>query len=172
MKPLIETRLHPSLSRLGVTLRCEEDSDGEWLAELYACNRAVELTGVPWPGTVKAHFIATQFKLQAAHFATNHPQADRLILLVEGERAGRLYVDRSRRSWRLMEIGIAAHHQSKGIGTALVRWLQREGRREGIDLHVARDNPRALRLYARLDFVIADDGSQTHFRMTWPPRVS
>jgi ribosomal protein S18 acetylase RimI-like enzyme len=169
---LVGSRVTPALARLGVALRPEEAGDLDWIAALYASTRADELAAAPWPDTVKAHFLADQFRLQHVHFQSAYPQADRLIVLARGERAGRLVVERGRSPWRLVDIALDPLHRSRGIGRALIGWLQREGRRDGIDLHVARDNLGAARLYARLGFMPADGGSPTHARMAWPGRVS
>lgn len=152
--------------RLEITLRQETDDDLAWLRELHDATRD-DVRFAPWPDAVKAQFLAEQFRLRQAHYATMHPLADRLMVNIAAAPAGRLFVDRTAAPWRLVDLAVDRLYRGRGIGTALVRWLQRQGKRAGIELHVARDNPRAAALYARLGFGTAIDGTASHVRMTW-----
>lgn len=156
----------PGLDRLGVVLRGEHAEDADWLRTLYVSTRD-DIASMPWPATVKAQVAAEQYRLQHAHYLTHHPSGDRLIILVDGERAGRLLIDRTTIPCRLVDLALEPLHRGKGIGAALIRWLQRQRRHDGIDLHVARHNPRAAALYARLGFVPASDSTATHLRLAW-----
>lgn len=145
-------------------------ADLRFLAALYAQTRAEELAPLPWPDAAKAAFAETQFALQHRHFLTHHAEADFLVVLRRGRTIGRLYLDRGTAIWRVVDIAIDVAAQGHGLGTALLRWTQRTARvagAQGIDLHVARDNLRAARLYAALGFVEAIAASSTHRRMAW-----
>lgn len=165
----------PSLSgdlrRRGLGLRRQEAADTRLLRRLYGEARAEELACVAWPDDAKAAFLDSQFALQSAHFEAQ--DADLLIVTCDGEAIGRLYTSRAGERWRLLDITIGARQAGRGLGTALVQWLAEEARRAGassLDLHVARNNPRAEALYRRIGFAEVPSLVATHKRMElrWP----
>ncbi|MEG3163327.1 GNAT family N-acetyltransferase [Sphingomonas sp. PB2P19] len=132
---------------------------------------------LPWTAAAKDAFVASQFALQHRHFTTAGVATDRLIVELDGTAAGRLYVNRGRPLWRLLEIALCPAARGRGVGSALVDWLQRSARDDsacGIDLHVVVTNIRAAALYSRHGFVAvegdADSHTATHRPMLW--RVS
>ncbi len=151
-------------------LRIREESDLPFLQALDAAIRGSMLTGVAWSDIAKTQFLKTQFALQHHHFLTHHGAADFLIIRQRGRSIGRLYIDRAQPLWRIVDIAIEPSRQQQGLGRALFQWIQRLARRagvDGIDLHVAHDNPGAARLYSALGFVDAISTFPTHRRMTW-----
>lgn len=151
-------------------LRIREESDLPFLRVLDAAIRGSMLTGVAWSDIEKMRFLDTQFTLQHRHFLTCHGAADFLVIRQRGRSIGRLYIDRARSFWRIVDIAIEPSRQRQGLGRALLQWIQRAARRarvDGVDLHVAHDNPGAARLYAALGFVDAISTFPTHRRMTW-----
>lgn len=159
-----------ALRRIGVTLRCAVDADLAFLRALYIGTRADELARLAWTDAEKTAFGERQFVLQHRHFLAHHGGGDFLIVQHRGQRAGRLYLDRTSSMWRIVDIAIDPGLQCRGLGRALLRWVQHAARRggaEGVDLHVARDNSRAARLYAALGFVEAITAYPTHRRMLW-----
>ncbi|MGE4070420.1 MAG: GNAT family N-acetyltransferase [Lysobacterales bacterium] len=141
-----------------LTLRDIVPSDHEFLAELYAAGRALELVPVPWSDEQKRHFLRDQFELQHAHYEKNYPGADRLLIELAGQAIGRIYVYRSPGEIRLMDIALVSERQQQGLGSALLAELIEEADLAGstITLHVEADNP-ANRLYRRLGFEHIED---------------
>lgn len=129
---------------------------------------------MPWPDPAKAQFVDSQFALQHRHFVAAHAGGDFLVVMRRGRSLGRLYLDRSRPVWRLVDIALLPEARGSGVGTALLRWLQHSARAtaDGIDLHVLHANAGAARLYAAHGFVDAVHASATHRRMIWRARVS
>jgi ribosomal protein S18 acetylase RimI-like enzyme len=156
------------MTRIGVALRPEEPDDRAVTRALYAAARADEMARAAWPSVMVAVFLDSQFAAQSAHYATNHPVAERWIVTRGDVPVGRLYVDRSGPDWRLLDIVIALEARGIGIGTALVTAMVRAARRvrAGVTLQVARDNPRAEALYRRLGFAETVSESVTHKTMT------
>lgn len=159
---------------MGIALRPANDADAAFLQHLYGETRANELAFVPWTDAAKAAFLASQFALQHRHFTTPGVTTDFWIVEVGGEAAGRLYVRRDPSLWRLVEISLRSTAQGRGVGSALIEWLQGSARDDGaggIDLHVLATNPRAASLYARHGFVPVAGESRgspdTHRRMIW-----
>lgn len=167
------------LRRLGISLRPEQASDESFIRGLHHESRADEMAAAGWPEAMAERFLDEQFRLQRAHFATNHADADFRIILAPARRGtapepiGRLYLDTSGTTWRLLEIGLLRSWQGRGIGAALVGWIQKECIAAGADavaLQVLHANPRAAALYRRLGFGDAASLVTTHHGMIWRAR--
>jgi ribosomal protein S18 acetylase RimI-like enzyme len=141
-----------------VTQRPIEPADEPLLYQLYASTRAEELSRVPWSPAEKAAFVRMQFDAQHRHYQEHYAHASFDIVLVDGEPAGRLYVDRGRDEIRLIEITMLPAWRNRGLGSGLILALQREAEASGaaLTIHVERFNP-ALRLYERLGFVMIEE---------------
>jgi ribosomal protein S18 acetylase RimI-like enzyme len=99
-----------------------------------------------------------QFSAQDRWYHEQMPQASYQLVLVDGERAGRLYVDRREDEIRIVDISLLPEHRGRGLGTTLLRELLAEADEAAkrITIHVERFNP-ALRLYERLGFAQIED---------------
>jgi ribosomal protein S18 acetylase RimI-like enzyme len=113
---------------------------------------------VPWDDAQKGSFLRMQFEAQDRWYREQMPDASFDVVLVQGERAGRLYVDRREDEIRIVDIALLPEHRGHGIGTRLLRQLLAEADASAmrVTIHVERFNP-ALRLYERLGFVQAAD---------------
>jgi ribosomal protein S18 acetylase RimI-like enzyme len=153
-----------------VRLRPARASDRALLFEVYASTRAEELAVVPWPEPTKQAFLAQQFEAQDVHYRRHYPDASFEVIEVDGEPAGRLYVDRLDEEIRIIDIALLPGFRGRGIGAALLRELIDEAAGAGkrLSIHVEREN-RARTLYERLGFtVVADDGG-VYVLMERPP---
>jgi GNAT superfamily N-acetyltransferase len=169
--------LSDRLATLGLSLRNAGEADMPFLQTLFASFRAEEMAFVPWPQAQKDAFLGDQFRLQHRHFVRYFSGADFWIV----ERSlppdpplpvGRLYLDRSARLWRIVDIGFLPQVRGQGIGSALLQWAQAcamEAEAEGIDLHVLVTNSRAEQLYRSLGFRIEGNAEGYHRHMAWRP---
>jgi GNAT superfamily N-acetyltransferase len=139
-------------------LRAATPDDEQFLRAVYASTRAEELARVPWSDAQKRAFTDMQFAAQDADYRRHYPDAQYSIIEVQGEPAGRLYVDRCKKEIRIIDIALLPEHRRAGIGTKLLRALQGEARTAGktLTIHVEKFNP-ALRLYQRLGFQQIED---------------
>ena len=137
----------------GISFRGIADADHAFLQDLYASVRAAELEPVPWPAEAKRAFLDEQFALQHRHYVANYPGADLLLILMDCDPIGRVYVYRTEKEIRLMDIALVPAWRRHGIGSALLRELLHEARATNreLTLHVEPDNP-AQHLYQRLGF--------------------
>jgi ribosomal protein S18 acetylase RimI-like enzyme len=137
-----------------VTLRPITDADLPFLLQLYASTRVEELAQAPWTDEQKAAFIVQQFQAQHAWWQEHYAGARFDLVLVDGDPAGRLYVDVWTREIRVVDIALAPAHRGSGIGSMLLRRVFDEGDAAGkpVSIHVEVFNP-ARRLYDRLGFV-------------------
>lgn len=151
-----------------IELRPIAPEDDGFLLELYASTREQELAQVPFTPEQKAAFLAQQFAAQSRHYA-QYPQTSFDLVLVDGERAGRLLVGRWERELRIVDVALAPRFRGRGIGTRLLAPLlaEADGRGVPVTIHVERDNP-AQRLYRRLGFAPVEEVG-VHHRWERPP---
>jgi ribosomal protein S18 acetylase RimI-like enzyme len=150
---------------------CEETAEDEaFLRQLYASVRAGEMALVPWPDDRKKVFLDMQFDLQRRHYRTHYPNAEFSVILVEGNLAGRWYLDRGNQGFLLIDIALMPDRQDQGVGTRLLKALlaEAEARAKPVRLHVESFNDRAMNLYRRLGFSPVEPCG-IHWLMEWKP---
>ena len=152
-----------------ITLRPMTPDDQDFLCRVYASTREQELAQVDWDEAHKTAFVQMQFDAQHRYYAENYPHAQFQIILVDGEPAGRLYVDRRAAEIRIMDITLLPAFRGQGIGSRLLNEILAEGQAHGlpVTIHVERFNP-ALRLYERLGFRLLEDKG-VYYLMEWTP---
>lgn len=123
-----------------------------------------------WDEAQAAAFLDMQFSLQRRAYAMQFPAAENLVIVNDGEPAGRMVVDRRANGVTLVDIAVLPQFRQKGIATELIRRLQAEAAASdrSIDLHVAKINPKAFALYQRLGFCVIGE-TPLHFEMSWDP---
>ena len=136
-----------------ISLRPITPEDESFLAGLYASTRTEELAQTNWSDEQKAMFCRIQFTAQTADYRANYPDASFQIIERNGVAAGRLLVMRSDDAIHVIDIALMPEHRGSGIGTRLLKELQKEARAAGkkLSIYVERFNP-ARRLYDRLGF--------------------
>ena len=141
-----------------IDLRRVQPDDDRFLSALFASTRIEELAPVPWTEEQKAQFLAMQFRAQTLDYDRNYPAASRDVILVDGEAAGRLYVDRREEAIHIIDIALLPRFRGQGVGTHLLQHLLDEGDRTGlpVSIHVEVHNP-ARRLYDRLGFLPVEE---------------
>jgi GNAT superfamily N-acetyltransferase len=140
------------------TLRPARPEDREHLLAVYASTRAEELAPVPWTEEQKSAFVKMQFDAQDAHYREHYEGATYEVIEVDGVPAGRLYLHRTPKEIRLVDIALLSPFRGKGIGTRLLADLIAEAKKRGVPLtiHVELFNP-ARRLYERLGFTPVEE---------------
>jgi ribosomal protein S18 acetylase RimI-like enzyme len=152
---------------MDLRLRRASAQDDPFLFQLYASTRVEELALVNWDAAQEQSFLQMQFDAQRRSYGHEFPGALCQIVLHDDASAGRLVVDHSEERILIVDIALLPEYRSTGIGTNLIRALQREAEESGrpLVLYVEGFNP-ALLLYERLGFTkIAQDG--LYWRMEW-----
>jgi ribosomal protein S18 acetylase RimI-like enzyme len=150
-----------------ITLRPVVEEDEEFLCRVYGSTREPELALVDWDDTQKQAFVRQQFEAQHRHYHQHYRNTSFDVILVGGERAGRLYVARWSSEMRIVDIALLPAFRGRGVGTKLLRELQAEAADSGrkVSIHVERFNP-AMSLYLRLGFQPVNEGD-VYVLMEW-----
>ena len=143
-----------TLSARQISHRPVAPDDTEFLFRLYASTREEELSAVAWTAEQKEGFLRQQFTAQHQHYREHYPRASFDIVLVDGEPAGRLYLDEWPAELRIVNISLLPAFRGAGTGSELLRRVLARGDAVGkpVSIHVESFNP-ARRLYERLGFV-------------------
>ena len=152
------------------SLRDCSAADEEFLVAVYASTRADELALTGWSAPEQDAFVRSQFAAQAAHYARCFPAHRTEIIVVDGQDAGRLIMNRDGGpDLHLMDIALLPAVRGAGIGTEVLQSLLHEAAQAGrpMMLHVEFNNPARL-LYGRLGFVEVED-LDLYRRMRWHP---
>ncbi|WP_183092708.1 GNAT family N-acetyltransferase [Nocardioides stalactiti] len=155
-----------TVSTVQPSLRPVTEADESFLVALYGSTRA-DLALLPLDPEQHDVLVRMQYRAQDQHYREQHPGASFEVVEVDGAPVGRLYVDRTDRDLRVVDISLLPEVRGRGMGTALLRRVQDEAAASGrsVSLHVASDNPAAA-LYARLGFrPVADLGA--YRRLEW-----
>lgn len=154
-----------------IGLRPEQPQDQAFLFELYASTRQEELAAWGWPPEVRTPFLRMQFAASQGYH-TAFPTADFQIVLVDGQNAGRLVIDRSSKELRVVDIALLPQHRDAAIGSALLQNILAEAAAVGLPVRlcVLKGN-RAQRLYIRLGFVKTAE-TELHLEMEWRPSAA
>jgi ribosomal protein S18 acetylase RimI-like enzyme len=150
-----------------ITLRPITPDDEALLYRIYASTREDEMNLVDWNDAQKEAFVRMQFSAQHSHYQQHYPDAAFEVILVNGQPAGRLYVDRWTKEIRIVDIALLPEYRNAGIGTAILKGILEEAAQAGkpVSIHVERFNP-AMRLYERLGFsTVSENG--VYYLMEW-----
>lgn len=154
-----------------ISFRPINDSDLEFLYQLYASTRTDELVHVDWDDVQKEQFLTQQFNAQHSFYQQQFGQAVFLVIESDGDPVGRVYVDRRSDEIRLIDIALVPEQRNSGLGTALLKELLAEAQAVNLPvrIHVEKFNP-AMRLYQRLGFQALEDQG-VYDLMEWLPAV-
>ncbi|MFA6958731.1 MAG: GNAT family N-acetyltransferase [Thermoanaerobaculia bacterium] len=150
-----------------IHIRPATEADTRILFEVYASTRTEELAPVPWTPEQKLQFLAFQFQSQDTHYRETFPGATFSVIEVDGEPAGRLYLNRTAEKIHVIDIALLPSARGKGIGARILGDLFEGATSAGlaVTISVERFNP-AKRLYERLGFRVIEDG-EVYQRMEW-----
>jgi GNAT superfamily N-acetyltransferase len=153
-----------------LSFRPVTDADKEFLLKLYQSSRGDDLRELGWDEDRVSEFLSLQHEAQQLFYQTDYQQAVDEVVLIGGQPAGRLIVERREYEIRCIEIALLPAHRGAGVGTNLISRLQDEARQinKPLRLQIIRFN-RAVTLLERLGFARTSE-TGTHFQMEWRPR--
>jgi ribosomal protein S18 acetylase RimI-like enzyme len=152
-----------------IALRPIAPDDLRFLFTVYAGTRYEELAPLGWSAEQQDFFLMQQFDSQHRYYQDNYSHADFQVILVNGQPAGRLYLDRAADEIRIVDIALLPEYRRAGVGSRLLADVLAEAAQVGkpVRIHVEKFNP-ALQLYQRLGFAIVEDRGVYLF-MEWTP---
>jgi len=155
---------------LAIRLRPVGEEDRGFTLAVFASTRERERNAIAWTPGEWTRFIQTQFAAQCNHYATFFPGSEHVVILENETAVGRAWIYRCDLEIRLVDIAILRTHRSRGIGTHVIRSLQKEAADAQLPVRhsVELENPRARALYERLGFV-ATETRGLHTLMEWNP---
>lgn len=144
-------------------------TDFPFLLKLYRSTREKELSLLNMSDDQKSKFIEFQFNAQHVYYTNNYRDAEFDLIIQDKKPIGRLYILRSEKEIRIIDISLLPESRGKGTGSEILRSIIQESEKSGkkLNLHVEHFNP-ALRLYERLGFEIAEDTGVYYFMERLP----
>ena len=152
-----------------ITVRPVTPDDEEFLLKIYKSSRGDDLRGLDWDEDRISEFLGMQHEAQQHFHESEYKRANDEIILLAGEPAGRVIVERREYEIRCIDVALLPEYRNNGVGAFLIRKLQEEARREDkpLRLQVIRFS-RAVNLFERSGFVRTSE-TGTHFQMEWTP---
>jgi ribosomal protein S18 acetylase RimI-like enzyme len=153
-----------------VTRRLVQSYDEAFLFDLYASTRAQELEALPWNDDQRRSFLKMQFFAQNQDYHRRFPEGVHELMLWDGVPAGRLYVARSEKEIRILDISLMPEYRNQGIGSWIMQELLNEASetKRPVRIYVEHDNP-YRGIFDRYGFTNVEDiGS--HLLLEWRGR--
>lgn len=152
-----------------VRLRLVQPDDEEFLYKVYASTRAEEMKLLPWDEAQKEAFVRMQFAAQQRHYAAYYPEAAHLLITLDDQPIGRLYMSRDEQEIKILDVTILPEHRSAGVGTPLLKGILAEAAetKRCVVIYVESHSP-ALRLFERLGFSMVEN-DDVNALMRWCP---
>ena len=158
MSTALASDSRPRVAPANLALRPIQPEDEALLLAIFASTREEERQLLGWPDAAWDAFVRQQFSFQHTQYQTAYANPSFLLVLCDGEVAGRLYLDRNPSEIRLVDLALLPAWRRRGIGRLLLESLVVESDANGIPigLHVERNNP-ILGYYQRLGFQLEAD---------------
>lgn len=153
---------------MNISFREIAGDDDRVLFELFAAVRAEELGMSEWAPDARDQILRLQLDAQRRGYRDQFPGADERLILRDGDPIGWVIVNRSARELHGIDIALLAKDRRQGLGSAVIRALQREAAAEQkpMVITVQRRNVRAAALYERLGFQVIRE-TDLHTIMEW-----
>jgi RimJ/RimL family protein N-acetyltransferase len=131
------------------------DSDTVFLQALYAESRQ-DLQYLAANDEVIRQIISAQYHAQLSGYRAQFPQADYFLIECQSIPCGRLIIDQSNNTLRVVEFVLLTSKQNQGIGSTLFKRLQHfvTIKKHKIQLQMDPHNPALQHFYQQLGFQI------------------
>jgi len=153
-------------------LRPEREEDRDFRYRLFCDSRQPEFALV-LPPPVYQQVMAHQFHAQTVSYRNDFPQARFDIIELDGNRIGRIVVDRPGNMVHIVDQAVVPRLRGRGIGTAVMRAIMDDAAAAGLPvrLEVDSENHPSFRLYQRLGFVMIET-APFYLRLEWRPTAA
>lgn len=149
-----------------LTGRAPHATDAVFLAALYLATRP-DLGALPVPRSVIEGIARHQQQLQVREYALRYPDAETWLLTDGKEALGRVVLDWTCDTLRVVDLAVAPHARRHGVARTVLGALQDAclGQR-AMTLRVRCENTAARALYAACGFAVARDDGAT-LELAW-----
>ncbi len=153
-----------------ISFQAISDNDMAFLSELYRSTRWEEVMQAPWSEQQRIDFLDQQFNAQHTHYLSHYPHAEKLLIIQDNQRIGRIYLDRDDTSICLIDVAFLTPNRGKGLGTKLLKELLSEAQttNKKVVIHVENFNP-AYQWYIKHGFQQIEDKGVYQY-MEWYPQ--
>jgi len=150
-----------------ITFRPVGPDDEPFLLEVYGSTRDEELALTGWDEQQRGVFLKMQLDAQHVHYRGQYPAAEYLVILMNGDAVGRVYLAQTADEIRILDITVLPEKRGAGIGTAIVEALKpvAEATDKQLGIYVESFN-RSLVLFERLGFVRSGENGYSYL-MRW-----
>ena len=132
-------------------MRLATNSDNSFLSQLFASNRNfLQFCGVS--AEQVAVIIASQQAIQMNSYRSQYPQASHYIVEFKNQNVGQAIIDFEESNLHIVDLVFLPQIQGQGLGTAVIKTLQRKG--QPMTLVVEQGNHVARTLYLKLGFTV------------------
>ena len=137
--------------RADVSTRRLLPEDAAFDLSVFASARSLELDVLGSQGLAAEAFARLQMAARDRHYEACYPGAEHSVVLVGGEPAGRLIVDRSGTGILIVDIALLPRFRRAGVGSAVVEDLLEEAdtKQLPVKCHVLAGNDGARRFWER-----------------------
>jgi ribosomal protein S18 acetylase RimI-like enzyme len=144
----------------------EISADDEAFFQLFGAVRADDLGMHGWDPPLRDRILRFQFQAQRQGYRQQYSTLQERLILRDGSAVGWVIVHCTDAVVCCVDLAIAPEARNGGIGTGVLRGLQREAGDRPLTLTVLRLNVRALALYNRLGFRTVSE-VDLHVNMEW-----
>jgi len=125
----------------------------DFLRSVYKSTRYEEMAMSGWPQAEIETFLNQQFQFQHQGYTTTYTEAQFYIILIDNQKAGRLYIEYWPKEIRLIDLALLPEFRGTGSGSAIINILKAEAIKleRPLSLNVETVN-RAQSLYKRMGF--------------------
>lgn len=136
-----------------INLKSITEENREFLCRVYISSREDEMGIRDWVEEERNKFLHSQFNIQHEYYMKSYKNPSFDIILLGNIPIGRLYVDRSEKEVRIIDISLLKEYRGHGIGRELLNTLikESEDRNLQLTLHVEYYNF-ARKWYERIGF--------------------
>lgn len=130
-----------------------KDHDEPFLFALYMSSRQLEMHSWGWSEKEKLDFLRMQYDCRHRSYQMRYPLMESRIITYFSIPVGRIIIAKKEKAMVLLDITLLPEYQNQGIGTALLKEMQQNIKREEIlQLTVLKSNSAARKLYEKLGF--------------------
>jgi RimJ/RimL family protein N-acetyltransferase len=174
MEDIIAISPAPGEAQGHLSLRLEREQDEAFRFQLFCQSRPAEFALLQLEPAAFDQLMRFQFQAQTMTYRANFPGARFDIIELDGVPIGRIVVERTSTTLRIVDQAIVPSQRNRGFGTTIMRAVMERAAEAGqtVRLKVASTNDPSMRLYLRLGFVPIET-DPFYIEMEWQtPAVS